>query len=199
MKKVLIALLALAAVLGMLTTASISSQRNAWKKEAEKHKRALNKLEDEYEKYQKEKEEKITSLEMERDAFSLVNQAYEAENARLQARIDSLNLALEEASRLESQLTQAYAAQEWAEKRVQDALDVLLTPAPSPTPAASPLPEQSPLSLAPFDGALPWMETVRNLKIFSLPDIALTLQQSPAPAVQPSPSPAAAIETEQGN
>ena len=200
MKKVLVVLLALAALLGMLTTASISSQRMAWKNEAEKNKRALEELEDEYAAYCKETDARIAALETERDAYSLLNQAIEAENARLQAQMDSMNQSLAAASGLEAQLTQANAERAWAESRLQEALDVLLTP--SPAPSATPMPSAGPLSLLPALDWAPITDSVRGLRIFSLPmDEILHAEESAtpsyAPTAVPSPSPSPAEDAAQ--
>lgn len=183
MKKVLVILLCLFAMMGMLTTASVSSQRNAWKKEAEQAQRDLKKLEEKYEKYQEEMEEKYHALETERDAFALVGQAMEQENTSLKAQVEALQQSLVASDGLEAQLTQANADREWAEKRLQDALDILLTPLPSPSPAPQTEATPDPLSLLPEIDWAPVTDSIREMLILSIP----IPEEAAEPLAPPSP------------
>jgi len=208
MKKILVILLCMITLISMLTASSVSSQRNAWKKEAEKAWQDHEDLMEEYAEYQEETKEKIQALTTERDAFSFLTQAIEAENTQLKTDMESLLLSMQDtAAGLEEQLTQANADKAWAEQRLREALDVLSTPVPFsadenemiPDEKETAVPAETPAPIVFPEGKLnfsPLTDTVKA--IFTLP-ISTSVPaeeaestQSPVPIQTPSPQ-----ETEQ--
>ncbi|MBQ4073784.1 MAG: hypothetical protein IJD39_01075 [Clostridia bacterium] len=198
MKKLLVLLLCLFVVTGMMTTASISAQRNAWKKEAERAMKERDKITEEYDAYQLEADEKIASLTTERDAYALLTHAMEEENTRLNAELSLAQGSLQDLSAcMEERLNQANADKAWAEQRLQEALDILLTPAPSLAPAVTPAvpektmePEERENGEAPEEtdaseaAKIPGGLTDSVWEMFSL-----TLPPSPSPSPSPTPAP----------
>lgn len=144
MRKILMILLCLFTMMSLITCASLSSQKNTWKQETEKSWKEQNRLTKEYKEYRTKAEEEIASLTTERDAFSLLTQAMETENIALHQQVDELTKQLfDTTATLEEKLIQAQADQAFAEQRLQEVMNVLLTPAPVPSPSPTPLPEEN--------------------------------------------------------
>ncbi|MBE5786528.1 MAG: hypothetical protein E7324_03215 [Clostridiales bacterium] len=146
MNKILVLLLCVVLGAGMLTMSGMASQRNAWKGEAEKLEKQLKKAETAHDKEVTELEEMLESAYLERDAYALLQQTMEEEKAALslqlqqaEERIARMEADLTAAVEMEQQLVQAHADKEWAEQRLQEALAVLMTPAPTQTPAPAPV------------------------------------------------------------
>lgn len=198
MKKLLVLLLCLFVVTGMMTTASISAQRNAWKKEAERAMKERDKITEEYDAYQLEADEKIASLTTERDAYALLTHAMEEENTRLNAELSLAQGSLQDLSAcMEERLNQANADKAWAEQRLQEALDILLTPAPSLAPAVTTAvpektmePEERENGEAPEETDAPEAAKIPGGLTDSVWEMfSLTLPPSPSPSPSPTPAP----------
>ena len=194
MKKFLVLLLCLFTATGLMTTASISAQRNAWKREAEQAGKERDQIQEKYDAYQQEMKEKMAALTTERDAYALLTQAMEEENNRLNQELSQARDALSQtAAQMEAQVNQANADKAWAEQRLQEALDILLTPAPSPAPTASPLPTETQVEESPQpessehteNGGL--TDSIWGRVSFTLPTT------SPEAPFAPSPSPAPTV------